>query len=92
MRKRLRRRQVLAFFKTLPSCLIGMGVRHGALLGAGADKARSQGSVDAGEGCAIDARASVIVLAAHLQAVQALIGSNEKHQGAAPCEPGEQAA
>jgi hypothetical protein len=34
------------------------GVRHGALLGAGADGTRSQGSVDAGEGCAGTSRAT----------------------------------
>ena len=48
VRKRLRRSQVLAFFKALPPCLIGMErLRHGSLLGARAHEARSPGTADA---------------------------------------------
>ncbi len=119
VRKRLRRSQVLAFFKALPPCLIGMeacatahywareltklGHRvrlmpakdvkayvkrlraHLAELGivaAQGDKGvKELLSIVADEKDArlpIDARASVIVLAAQLQAVQTLIGSIEK--------------
>ena len=35
VRKQLRRRQVLEFFKALPACLVRHGsLRHGSLLGA----------------------------------------------------------
>ena len=52
VRKQLRRSQVLAFFKALLPCLIGMGgLRHGPLLGTRADEARPPGATDAGEGC-----------------------------------------
>src|SRR6266403_764182 len=109
VRKRLRRSQVLAFFKALPPCLIGMEAcatahywarellmrqrtqsinalrAHLAELGivaAQGDKGvKELLSIVADEKDArlpIDARASVIVLAAQLQAVQTLIGSIEK--------------
>jgi transposase len=52
VRKQLRRGQMIAYFKALPPCLIGMeALCHGALLGARADEARPQGASDAGEGC-----------------------------------------
>jgi len=52
VRKRLRRSQVLTFFKALPPCLIGMEACATAhYWAARADEARSQGWSDAGEGC-----------------------------------------
>ena len=52
VRKPLRRGQVIAFFKALAPCLIGMeACAHSALLGARVHEARASGSADAGEGC-----------------------------------------
>jgi len=52
VRKRLRRSQVLTFFKALPPCLIGMEACATAHYWARElTKLRSQGSADAGEGC-----------------------------------------
>src|SRR6516165_4273114 len=97
VRKRLRRGQVLAFFKALPSCLIGMEACATAhywareltklghkvrLMPAKGDKGvKELLTILADEKdtrLPIDARASVIVLAAQLQALQTLIGSIEK--------------
>jgi Transposase len=47
---------------------------------------------DGDERLPVDARASLIVLAAQLQALQTLVGSIEKRIIAQPCERGEQAA
>ena len=51
VRKQLRRGQVIAFFKALAPCLIGMEACATAHYWAREDEAGPRGSVDAGEGC-----------------------------------------